>query len=298
MSVKILWREFSGARQEMSPDGTSFTYVRVHNSFKGWLRDDLPADAVARIVGNFDGWMQRSSARLLKNDGKSQVVQQVFEDGTGKRWDIVFKRVTYSFTLRRLGFLVFASPAIRSFRGALLLQEKGISTAAPLAAVEPRSWPGLGTSYYFAETVDDGRTLYVLLEELQKKCRSGMSTLERRRFLRDLSAFFCRVHSSGIYHRDLKGSNILARNGNGENFEFVLIDLDGVRRSRIFSWRKRINNLVQICRSRHLSYRDKVFFLVNYSRRCGISKRKMKSLTRRVVALTTPRRANASPAIN
>jgi tRNA A-37 threonylcarbamoyl transferase component Bud32 len=95
-----------------------------------------------------------------------------------------------------------------------------------------------------------------------------------------------RLHASGIYHRDLKGSNILVQKVEKGNIDFVLIDLDRVRMNRAFRWRKRIKNLIQICRLRRLSDRDKVLFLSEYSRQCGVSKRKMKSLVKRIVRLT------------
>jgi serine/threonine protein kinase len=264
-----------------------FTFVRLRHDFKGWVRSDFPAESIADVLNQFDNGFGENSARLLKDDGKSRVVQQVFEDQAGKRWDIVVKRVRYSVPLRRLGFLFFASPASRSLRGALLLQQGGIGTARPLAAIETYGWEGLGTSYYFAETVENGKTLYVAWKEAGEEQLPGTAAAKRRRhLLKQLSAFVCRIHGSGIYHRDLKGSNIIVQKKEAGTIGFVLIDLDRVRKNRAFRWRKRIKNLIQVCRLRRLSDRDKVLFLSEYSRQCGISKQKMKSLVKRIVRLT------------
>jgi hypothetical protein len=262
-----------------------FTFIRLRPDFRGWVRSDFPAESIADIVTQIDSF-QRNSPRLIKDEGKSRVVQQPLEDRAGKRWDIVVKRVRYRVPLRRLGFLFFASPARRSLRGALLLEQNGIRTARPLAAIEPYGWKGLGTSYYFAETVETAKTLYVAWKELCEASSWGAAAAKRRHLLRQLSAFVYRLHASGIYHRDLKGSNILVQKVEKGNIDFVLIDLDRVRMNRAFRWRKRIKNLIQICRLRRLSDRDKVLFLSEYSRQCGVSKRKMKSLVKRIVRLT------------
>jgi hypothetical protein len=102
-----------------------FTFVRIRNRFKGWVCSDFPIDSIAELLGQSDDCFQKSSVRLLKDEGKNYVIQQVFEDRAGKRWDMVVKRVRYNFPLRRFAFLFFTSPAYRSLRGALLLKKKG-----------------------------------------------------------------------------------------------------------------------------------------------------------------------------
>ena len=277
-----IWPSLNGTSQVNPP---FCTFVRLRRDLKGWVRSDFPSESITDVLTQFDS---ENSFGLIKDDGKSRVMQQAFEDRAGRRWAIVVKRVRYSLPLRRLGFLFFASPGSRSLRGALLLQQAGIRTAPPLAAIEACGWKGLGTSYYFAETVENGKTLYVAWKELREKHSAGTATAKRRHLLRQLSAFVCRIHGSGIYHRDLKGSNILVQKGEGGNIDFVLIDLDRVRANRALRWRKRIKNLIQICRLRHLSDRDKVFFLSEYSLQCGVSKKKMKSFVKRIVRLTRP----------
>lgn len=258
-----------------------FEFVRLRHHFKGWVRSDFPIELIAETLKTRDRFDDlKHSPQLLKDDGKSRVVRETFEDRAGKRWDIVVKRVRYSLPLRRLGFLVFASPASRSLRGALLLQESGVLTARPLAAIEPCGWEGLGTSFYFAEAIE-GKTLYVLWREL---CDEGAA--KRHHLLKQLSAFVCRLHDSGVYQRDLKGSNILVQKSADGEDDFVLVDTDGVRCMHSLRWRKRIKNLIQVCRLHRLSERDKVWFLREYFRRCDIPGRRIKSSVKRVVRLT------------
>lgn len=272
------------------------TFARIQNGFKGWVRSDFPAATIGAIVSLFDGRTPRDSAHWLKDHGKSRVLRQIFEDPAGKHWNLVIKCVRYNFFLRRLGFLFLASPAYRALKGALLLQEHGIPTAPPLAAIETCRWEGLGTSYFIAETVEHGITLYRAWRQLGDACPGTIAERKRRYLLAALAAFVRRVHDSGIYHRDMKGTNILVRHDEAGGIEFVLVDVDGVRRIRALSRRRREKNLIQICLFGALSNRHRILFLREYCRGGAGSKQTMKSLARRVLPLTNSPRPGASPA--
>jgi hypothetical protein len=295
-------RRRGGRRRRLEPETQpmvfplrmSPTFVRLQNGFKGWVRSDFPAASIGAMLSQFDGRTPRDSGHWLKDHGKSRVLRQIFEDPAGKRWNLVIKCVRYKFFFRRLGFIFLASPALRALKGALLLQQHGIPTAPPLAALETRRWEGLGTSYFIAETVEHGTTLYRAWRQLGDTCPRTIAERKRRYLLAALAAFVRRVHDCGVYHRDMKGTNILVRHDEAGGIEFVLVDVDGVRRIRALSRRRREKNLIQICRFRGLSDRDRILFLREYCRGGGATGQTMKSLARRILPLIHSQRPGAS----
>ena len=72
------------------------------------------------------------------------------------------------------------------------------------------------------------------------------------------------LHAAGLYPQDLRAANVLVARENPP--EFVLVDLDRVRRYRRLSWRRRRKNVVQVHRSvgRGAPRRESLRFLQRY----------------------------------
>src|SRR5581483_7276235 len=72
----------------------------------------------------------------------------------------------------------------------------------------------------------------------------------RRRFARALGRFLARLHATGVYVPDLRDANLLARERPDGGFEFVIVDLDRVRRPALgLSARRRRANLIHLDRT-------------------------------------------------
>ncbi|MBI2359518.1 MAG: glycosyltransferase [Deltaproteobacteria bacterium] len=201
---------------------------------------------------------------------------------------VIIKQFRYPGLWRRLGFLFASSPAFGSMRGALLLQSNEIGTARPVAALEDRTWKNRGTSYYVAEEVKDSRSLSAFWRYALPELPPEERRLKKRLVLRKVADLFARLHSLGIYHRDLKGSNILIRGWDGDPCECFLIDVDGLRQRRRLGWSRRIKNLVQInCTlGRRLSQRDRIYFFRRYAESSLLPGERRKLLMRKIQALT------------
>ena len=261
-----------------------FRLVSTDRAMRGWVCRDLPEELFADFVRDPDRFLDVPSRNILRDGSKAKVVKQVLKDRGGGTREVIIKRFQYGSFLRRLVFLFFPSPARRSLAGALVLKGAGIGTPSPLAALEWRSWRRLGTSYYISEDVRGCQSLRNLWWGAgpPSEERAG----GRRRILSGLASLFYRLHSSGIYHRDLKGSNILVRGDGRGDAELLLIDLDGVRKGRRLSQRKRIKNLFQLYQTlaRHrLSVREMLFFLKGYADLFSMPRKERKGLARAIL---------------
>ncbi len=274
-----------------SKDADNHRFFSASNGLVGWIRKDLPENIFAEFIRDPDGLMDSASSRLVKDGPKTKVVQHVFQNGRGLELNVVAKRFHYGSGLRRLGFFFFPSPAMRCLKGALLLKSNGILTPAPLAAFEYRSWKGLGTSYYVSEEVADSCSLQYFWRSVPASLPAKRRLAVRRSILRDLAGLLSGLHSKGIYHRDLKGSNILIQNWDGDQRRIFLVDLDRVVEKTRLSLSKRSKNLAQIRRGAW-SVKEKIYFFMRYAEFYGLSKKDAKALARQLL-VRNQRRASS-----
>lgn len=263
-------------------DAEEYRFISAPNGLTGWIRKDLPEEFFAEFVRDPGGFLDGPSAQVLKDDGKTKVVQIKFSGPSGAAPEVVVKRFRYSSPLRRLGFLFSASPGLRSLQGALLLKRKGFYTAAPLAAFEFRNWNDLGTSYYITEAIGDSCSLRSFWMEAAPALARGEKIRLGRSVVRQAAELFARLHAEGIYHGDLKGSNILMQDWKSGQRRFFLIDLDRVTERGPLSRAKRIKNLLQIKVS--WGARERVYFYLRYAALYCSSKPEAKALVLRALA--------------
>ena len=262
-----------------------FEFVDGKNGVSGWVRRDLAAELNTELLTDPEAFVRTPNAGILKDRPKSTLFTRTMGEKPGRGLRVVVKRVRYASVMRRIGFLFAGSPADRSLWGALILQQKGFDTPDPIAAVGPRVWNPLGTSYYIAEEIQDGDSLRVFWQRKLPGLPRVSTLRKRSQMLRDVADLCHRLHSSGIYHQDLKGTNILVREGKpNQTHRFFLVDVGEVRERSSVPWKGRIRNLVQICQipGRFWLPRERSFFLKSYADRCGLSKVERKALVRDV----------------
>jgi Lipopolysaccharide kinase (Kdo/WaaP) family len=247
---------------------------------KGLIAKGLAEDCFTDFLHDPDGFVDDPAGDVIKDGTKSKVVRKRIAAGNGATRSIVVKRFRYAAPVRRLGFFFAIPPALKALRSALRLKRHGFATAEPLAAFQCRSWKCRGTSYYIAEEIADGLSLRAFW-------LSGTSGNERLRIvpaiIRRLAELFFQLHRAGLYHRDLKGSNILMRDWQTARPRFFLVDLEVSAGRRPLSWRKRFKNLLQVRLA--WSARERAYFYFCYAKLCRASRRDAKALARRLLAL-------------
>jgi len=213
-----------------------------------------------------DRLFERTTCRVIKDQRKITVGRVPIEIA-GEERALYVKRYN-TFSLRyRIFSLIGTSGAVRALRGACVLAEAGISTAAPIAAVEERFCGMLEKSFFVSEEIAGGRTADAYWNEQLADCSGAQGFRRRRSFLQLLASLFRTLHGREIYHNDLKDANIMAvSSGNDGSVKFFLLDLEGVQRCRRLGDRRRLKNIVQIYRTlgTHLSRSQQLFFLKCY----------------------------------
>ena len=119
------------------------------------------------------------------------------------------------------------------------LLNKGVGVPAPVAFIEKRSFGIIAACATVCEYLEGARTVEQYADRLVAQ---SAAEEEIERFLARLADSISRLVSSGAYHTDLSGKNILTRDGNS----FYFIDLDSVVLNRPYSDGMRLRNHIQL----------------------------------------------------
>jgi len=140
--------------------------------------------------------------------------------------------------LNRVKSLFGSSKAVRAWRGALALVERGLPTPFPVAFLEARRRGLVRSGYFLAGWVADAREIRSLFRELEGE--------DLGRLLGALAPFLRECHDNGVFHRDLSDGNILVKRAEGAGFRFFLVDTNRIRVRRKIGRRARVRNLVRL----------------------------------------------------
>jgi hypothetical protein len=172
-----------------------------------------------------------------------------------ERGPLVLKRFRDE-TLTRLAVVVaLGSSARRVWQAAALMRAAGFAVPEQVATLERRRL-GIPTRSCAVARFVAGAPL----DEVWRARRGAA----RRALTVAFADYLRRLHAAGLYPQDLRAANVLVAAENPP--EFVLVDLDRVRRYRALSWRRRRKNVVQVHRSvgRGAPRRESLRFLRRY----------------------------------
>jgi len=191
---------------------------------------DVPhgATPAARAVG----------ATVLKRGPRSVV----WLAGTGPGGeDVVVKTMPAGGLLEGLLDRVVGSAGERQRRAAERLLAGGVGVPEVVGVADTGSGRAR-TSSVVMRAIADAEPVKALSLRLAPRAR--------RRFARALGRFLARLHATGVYVPDLRDANLLARERPDGGFEFVIVDLDRVRRPALgLSARRRRANLIHLDRT-------------------------------------------------
>jgi len=263
----------------------------VKNGYQWYWRRGSPVEEIEKILENMRSG-RHSPERILKASRDSVVsLWPAKIDQRLKR--VCVKTYRYRGIIRTLRSLFRPSKAMRSWISSHGLSVRGILTADNLALIEKRKWGCLRESFLFMEDLSD----WIGIDNYIKGAFSKKGNIkEKMAFIEAFANAMRSVHDRGVYHRDLKASNILVNEKGNGNWFFSFIDLDGLKfKNRSIGNSKRIFNLAQINASipSQMSSTDRLRFLLDYSEEERLTKW-LKSFAHKVIS-KSKERAGAWP---
>jgi hypothetical protein len=113
-------------------------------------------------------------------------------------------------------------PAYRSWHAARFLAERGIGAPLTLAVLIGRK----ERSYLIMREIVNAQHLRSYAKDA---VRHSMPLARRRNFLNAGAAFLARCYAGGVFHEDLKATNVFITEPDGASWRFALLDLAAVR---------------------------------------------------------------------
>ncbi len=158
-----------------------------------------------------------SSGEVLQ-DKRNVIKRYVTEYGT-----FVVKRYKRANILRRFVYTFFrASKAKRAYLYALEFNRREISTPDPVAYIE-RSSCGLFERGYFISLNLDWPMVLSFFSDAEGR---RVADIESSSLIDGLSEYIVKMHERGIFHGDMNLSNFLYSKGEGEHYEFSVLDIN------------------------------------------------------------------------
>jgi len=241
-------------------------------------------EALTRLPDLF----RQKECKTIKAEKKIMVVLLPLEIG-GKIKSVYVKQHNALSLGHRLASVLYPSAAMRSLSGAAALLQRGYATAPPVAAVEYRRCSVLIKSLYVSEEIAGAKTVDTFWRDELRALRGAAGYVKRRVVLRRLARLFKSLHENGIYHNDLKASNILVVDrGAVTEVVFSLIDLQGLKRCFFVSRRRKLKNLAQLNRTLgvYLTRTEKLSFLKECVDYRFLNRRSKRDLVQRILDQT------------
>jgi len=163
----------------------------------------------------------------------------------GNRYDLFIKQYKKRRGWWGLTYLWRPSKALRSWKGAYALLIRRINCVHAIAAMEERlSGRRLGNAYFISYKLGgvDNLNRAAGYTAASRKTAPG----EMSEMIRGLALFLRKIHDLGVFHGDMKATNILVQRKSGGGFTFYLSDLDFLRTRLRLPRRCAARNLSQI----------------------------------------------------
>ena len=183
------------------------------------------------------------------------------------------------------------SPANRSFRASIMLQNNGLDAPVIVGLLERRSGPFLTDNVLLTREVENAKSIV--------QCLAGMSqTLYKNTLLRKRKLIECfgetvgQMHAKGIFHGDLRLGNVLVQQKE-DAWRFFLLDNERTKKFQRLPARLRLKNLVQINMfQENITDTDRMRFFRKYCALNTQTKKAEKALAKHVLKKTEQRLKN------
>ncbi len=197
-----------------------------------YARREMSPEEIDRVIGRFT----RGEGRLIKKDTKATIA--LVREDRGELCVKAYEHLGFSDLIKTL---MGISRGHGSWKAAHGLSLRGFETPRGLCLVIKRRLFIPRSAYLVTESI---APRLEMARFILRNLKDGPPD-EAARFVTDFGSVIGSLHRAGIYHRDLKTSNIAAgRQGTG--FSISFLDLDAVSFGTSVSAARKAKNLAQI----------------------------------------------------
>jgi tRNA A-37 threonylcarbamoyl transferase component Bud32 len=213
----------------------------LFGNMRGFLASEYATPEWLEVLSNPDALIELPNAHLVKDSPTTRAAIVTVEVGNTEHV-LHVKRLNHRGVEFTVKYLFQCSRARRLFRNHVALIERNVPTLKPIAAISERSGPFLRKSFLITEQIK-AKPLFTLWEK--DVYPSGNSPGRRRKLMTDVALLVAKMHKAGVFHRDLKSSNILVKTDG----QPVIADLDGAKIHSSVTYRQRVRDLARLSTS-------------------------------------------------
>jgi tRNA A-37 threonylcarbamoyl transferase component Bud32 len=159
--------------------------------------------------------------KVFKSENANITVLKRIENN-GKKSSFVVKKTANRTGIKAVADFFRAPKSLRNFYLAVLLKQKGIDVAAPVAALWHRKYG----SIYITEYIPDSMNLYDVAYGKNREILANFPI--RKAVIRNVALIVAKLHQSNFWHRDSKAGNFIIYKDGGI-YRVKLVDLDGIK---------------------------------------------------------------------
>lgn len=218
-------------------------------------------------------------------NGNITALKQI--ESNGRKTFFVVKKTVNRTGIRALADFLRAPKSLRNFYLAILLKQKSIEVAEPVAAL----WSRKNGNIYITEYIQNSLNLYDVAAGKNKEILTNFST--RKTVIRQVAEIVAKLHKSNFWHRDSKAGNfIIYKDSN--IYRVKLIDLDGIKQDSVSRQENHIRTLSRLAetltRYKNVNFTDLYRGFLFYCAAMGFDKVEAKKFFREVERATVATR--------
>jgi tRNA A-37 threonylcarbamoyl transferase component Bud32 len=192
----------------------------------------------------FKPWQLLESPTLVfKSEDENITALKQVEHG-GKKVSIVVKKAVCRNRLKNLSAVFIPPKAVRNFRIAFDLMDKGIDVAEPIAALWRKKGLQSLENIHISEFSQDSLNLYDVAFGKNKEIITSFRV--RKDIIRQVAALIAKLHKSWLWHRDSKAGNFIVYKSGDGSYKVKLIDLDGIKPNLFNKQKYRVRTLSKL----------------------------------------------------
>jgi hypothetical protein len=139
------------------------------------------------------------------------------------------------------------SNALLGWNNSCEMLRRGVSTPTPIAFFEPRARENSKFSYLLCEYIAEAASARAIFDAYAAG-KTEYRGFRKQTIYPAIANFLVKMHSRGVFHRDLSAGNLLIGADDGDDVKVVVIDTSRARFfHRPLGWRRRISDLMRLC---------------------------------------------------